>query len=110
MCIYSRTAEDSTMPKLVPSEMCIKLDACRKTRDFRKAQDLIQEERESIAKPFPAEDLTAALCAVDLIRSEYFVRIAKELFERGARDSRRRKEKDGLRGLWTKAVPGEVPH
>ncbi|EER00989.1 hypothetical protein Pmar_PMAR025713 [Perkinsus marinus ATCC 50983] len=46
----------------------------------------------------------------DLIRSEYFIRIAKELFERGARDSRRRKEKDGLRGLWTKAVPGEVPH
>lgn len=83
------------MPKLVPSEMCIKLDACRKTRDFRKAQDLIQEERESIAKyhkfdnsfrippirPFPAEDLTAALCAVVEANDDPEVVVSKSVVE-----------------------------
>ncbi|KAF4656664.1 hypothetical protein FOL47_008817 [Perkinsus chesapeaki] len=41
-----------------------------------------------------------------LIRSEFFVPVAKELFNRGAKGCGGRN--DGIRGLWTKAVPGSA--
>ncbi|KAF4741514.1 hypothetical protein FOZ63_028796, partial [Perkinsus olseni] len=183
------------MPHLVVSEMRSKLEACLRTNDLNRAQEFVGEERKKIQKPFPAEDLTAALCALvdmsgkaddaapavaralmellegdlalmyvklsesellrafhacislndrsdvsfisvltaiqdhvakkkskfmsshalaslaasslrceQLIRSEFLVPIAKEIFNRGAKDGGGKK--DGLRGLWAKAVPG----
>ncbi|KAF4684570.1 hypothetical protein FOZ60_007672 [Perkinsus olseni] len=183
------------MPHLVVSEMRSKLEACLRTNDLNRAQEFIGEERRKIQKPFPAEDLTAALGALvdmsgepgdavakalmellagdlalmyvklsesellrafqacislndrsdvsfisvliaiqdhvakkkskfmsshalaslaasslrceQLIRSEFLIPVAKELFNRGAKDNGGKK--DGLRGLWTKTVPGEFP-
>ncbi|KAF4718199.1 hypothetical protein FOZ62_031684 [Perkinsus olseni] len=48
----------------------------------------------------------SSLRCEQLIRSEFLVSIAKEIFNRGAKDGGGKK--DGLRGLWTKTVSGSA--